>query len=200
MNPLTRDEMIDFCLKLGGTGCDFPFELDNNYCVARHSRSRKWFALIYCRNGELYINVKCDPMEAEFLRDTYRDVTPGYHMNKTHWNTIRIGGDVPREIICSMLETSYGLTAPKGKNVYAYYVYLMRCGDGSLYCGSTNDVKRREMVHNSGKGAKYTRSRLPVTLVYSEGFPDKSEALKREAAIKRFSKEEKTALIGAKAL
>lgn len=52
-----------------------------------------------------------------------------------------------------------------------YYVYLLRCGDGTLYTGYTNDLKRRLAVHNAGKGAKYTRSRLPVDLVYWEIFP-----------------------------
>ena len=61
----------------------------------------------------------------------------------------------------------------------SYYVYLLRCGDGSLYTGYTDDVERRLVVHQSGKGAKYTRSRLPVELVYSEELPDKSAALDR---------------------
>lgn len=77
----------------------------------------------------------------------------------------------------------------------AYYVYILRCGDGTLYTGSTNDVQRRLEVHRSGRGAKYTRSRLPVELVYREALPDKSAALRREAAIKRLSRGEKLALI-----
>ena len=77
----------------------------------------------------------------------------------------------------------------------SYYVYLLRCGDGSLYTGYTDDVERRLAVHQSGKGAKYTRSRLPVELVYSEELPDKSAALRREAAIKKLTREKKLALI-----
>ena len=77
----------------------------------------------------------------------------------------------------------------------SWYVYMLRCRDGSLYTGYTDDVSRRLSVHNSGNGAKYTRSRLPVTLVYQEELPDKSAALKREAAIKRLHKPEKEALI-----
>ena len=76
-----------------------------------------------------------------------------------------------------------------------YYVYLLRCGDGSLYTGYTDDVERRLAVHQSGKGAKYTRSRLPVELVYSEELPDKSAALRREAAIKKLPREKKLALM-----
>ena len=76
-----------------------------------------------------------------------------------------------------------------------YYVYLLRCGDGTLYAGFTNDLARRLAVHNAGRGAKYTRTRLPVELVYWENFPNKSSALKREYAIKRLSRAEKLSLI-----
>ena len=77
----------------------------------------------------------------------------------------------------------------------SWYVYMLRCRDGSLYTGYTDDVNRRLSVHNSGKGAKYTRSRLPVALAYQEELPDKSAALKREFAIKHLSKQEKESLI-----
>jgi len=78
-----------------------------------------------------------------------------------------------------------------------YIVYILRCGDGSLYTGITNDLEHRLAVHNSGKGAKYTRSRLPVELVYQEEFSDKSAALKREIAIKKLRKSQKEAMIQA---
>jgi len=80
----------------------------------------------------------------------------------------------------------------------SWYVYMLRCRDGSLYTGYTDDVQRRLHVHNSGKGAKYTRSRLPVILVYQEELPDKSAALKREIAIKQMRKPEKESLINEK--
>ena len=76
----------------------------------------------------------------------------------------------------------------------AWYVYLLRCGDGSLYTGSTSDVARRVAAHQAGKGAKYTRSHLPVELVYQEELPDQSAALRREAAIKRMTHRQKWAL------
>ena len=76
-----------------------------------------------------------------------------------------------------------------------YLVYILRCGDGTLYTGCTNDLSRRLAAHNAGKGAKYTRSRRPVELVYREEVPDKSAALRREAAIKGLSRGEKLALI-----
>ena len=77
----------------------------------------------------------------------------------------------------------------------AWWVYLLRCADGSLYCGMTDDVERRCAAHNSGRGAKYTRSRRPVEPVYREACATRSEALRREAAIKRLTRKEKLALI-----
>ena len=79
-----------------------------------------------------------------------------------------------------------------------WYVYMLRCSDNSLYTGSTTDLKRRESMHNSGKGAKYTKSRLPVRMVYSEPCEDKSQALKRECALKRLTKVQKEMLISGK--
>ncbi len=75
------------------------------------------------------------------------------------------------------------------------YVYMLRCADGTLYTGWTSDLARRVKAHNSGHGAKYTRSRTPVELVYSEELEDKPQALKREYAIKQLSREEKQKLI-----
>jgi len=76
-------------------------------------------------------------------------------------------------------------------------VYFVRCGDGTLYAGIARDAKKRAAVHNSGHGAKYTRSRLPVALVYRETCADKSEALRRECALKKLTRAEKEALIAA---
>ena len=70
-------------------------------------------------------------------------------------------------------------------------LYILRCGDGTLYTGITTDVERRLEEHGSGKGAKYTRGRAPLKLVYSEICGDHSTALKREAEIKKLSREEK---------
>lgn len=76
-----------------------------------------------------------------------------------------------------------------------FYVYILLCGDGTLYTGYTNDLERRLAVHNAGKGAKYTRSRLPVCLKHWEVLPNKSSALRRERAIKSLTRREKLALI-----
>lgn len=76
-----------------------------------------------------------------------------------------------------------------------WWVYILRCGDGSLYTGITKDVSARLAVHRSGKGAKYTRGRGPLELVYSEECPDKSTALKREFQIKELPRPQKLRLI-----
>jgi putative endonuclease len=73
----------------------------------------------------------------------------------------------------------------------------VRCRDGSLYCGWTTDVVARVQAHNAGRGARYTRSRLPVELVWWESCADRSAALRREAAIKRMTRRQKLALAAA---
>ena len=77
-----------------------------------------------------------------------------------------------------------------------YYIYILECSDKTLYTGYTNDLEKRVKAHNEGKGAKYTKSRLPVKLVYSEAFDDKKEAMSREWYIKhKLTREEKINLI-----
>lgn len=80
------------------------------------------------------------------------------------------------------------------------YVYMLGCADGSIYTGWTTDLERRVAMHNAGEGAKYTRSRRPVKLVYFEEFAEKSDALKREYAIKQLSRGEKMKLIAEREL
>lgn len=76
-----------------------------------------------------------------------------------------------------------------------HYAYMLRCKDNSIYSGYTTDLDRRLEVHNSGKGAKYTRARLPVKLEYFEEFEDKKEALKREREFKKYTHTEKEKII-----
>ena len=76
-----------------------------------------------------------------------------------------------------------------------WYVYILRCGDGTLYTGITTDVPRRLQMHRSGRGAKYTRGRQPLELVYREACEDHSQALKREWQIKQLPRAEKEKLI-----
>ncbi|CVK19752.1 GIY-YIG nuclease family protein [Sporomusa sphaeroides] len=75
------------------------------------------------------------------------------------------------------------------------YTYIVKCADGSLYTGWTTNLETRVTAHNSGRGARYTRSRLPVTLVYYELQPDESQARKREYAIKQLDRKDKEQLI-----
>ena len=82
----------------------------------------------------------------------------------------------------------------KTKAVTEHYAYLLRCADGTIYSGYTTDPERRAAEHNSGRGAKYTRSRLPVELVYYARYATRSAALKREAALKKLSHAEKLML------
>ncbi|MPM12809.1 hypothetical protein SDC9_59163 [bioreactor metagenome] len=77
----------------------------------------------------------------------------------------------------------------------SWYVYMLRCADGTLYTGSTDDTVRRLAVHNAGRGAKYTRGRLPAVLVYSEECATKAEALRREAAVKKLTRAQKIKLL-----
>ena len=76
-----------------------------------------------------------------------------------------------------------------------WYLYILRCGDGTLYTGITTNVEKRLETHRSGKGAKYTRGRNPLELVYRENCGSHSNALKREAAVKKLSREQKETLI-----
>ena len=75
------------------------------------------------------------------------------------------------------------------------FCYMLRCADGSLYTGWTKDLEQRLQTHNAGKGGKYTRSRLPVELVYREEFETKEEAMSREWHLKRLTRQEKLRLI-----
>ena len=75
------------------------------------------------------------------------------------------------------------------------YVYILRCSDDSLYTGWTNNLEKRIKAHSNGKGAKYTKARLPVELVYFEEFEDKIEAMRRDYAIKKLTRKEKLLLI-----
>ena len=76
------------------------------------------------------------------------------------------------------------------------YVYIVRCSDGTLYTGWTTDPQRRCRTHNLGKGARYTRSRRPVSLVYTEELPSREAALRREIEIKKMTRSQKEKLIG----
>ena len=79
----------------------------------------------------------------------------------------------------------------------AFYTYIVECADGTLYTGWTTDLEKRLAAHNNGTGAKYTRSRTPVKLVYYEEYPSQGEARSRECAIKQLNRQQKQVLIAA---
>ena len=116
---MTRRELIELCLVYPGSYEDYPFDDFTNpagsgtsWTVMRHRGNKKSFALIFERDG-LCVNLKCEPMRADFLRAAFPSaVTPAYHMNKTHWNTVR-PDLLSREDLTDMIEHSYDLTKPK---------------------------------------------------------------------------------------
>jgi predicted DNA-binding protein (MmcQ/YjbR family) len=113
---MTRRELIDYCLTYPDAFEDYPFhdgpKDGGSWTVMRHRLNKKGFAFIFEREG-LCVNLKCEPLRADFLRRLYQGVTPAYHMNKVHWNTVRIGSDVPEDALFDMIEHSYQLTSAK---------------------------------------------------------------------------------------
>ena len=114
---LTRRELIDYCLTYPDSYEDYPFDEDVSaegaWTVLRHRSNRKSFALVFVRNGILNINLKCEPMEAQFLRGVYpKTVIPAYHMNKEHWNGVLVTPELAEEELFSWIRQSYELTRP----------------------------------------------------------------------------------------
>ncbi|MDR2751336.1 MAG: MmcQ/YjbR family DNA-binding protein [Clostridiales bacterium] len=114
--PITRQEIIDYCLTFPAAYEDYPFDEmpgEDSTTVMRHRTNKKSFALIMNHNGKLHLNLKCDPLEADFLRQAFKGVMPGWHMNKEHWNSVVLGMDVPEDEIKRQIENSYDLIKPK---------------------------------------------------------------------------------------
>lgn len=113
---MTRQELIALCLEYPDAFEDYPFGGGEAggivWTVMRHITNKKTFAFIFERDG-LRVNLKCEPARADMLRQLFDGVTAGYHMNKTHWNTVRVDSDVPFNVLQEMLQESYRLTAPK---------------------------------------------------------------------------------------
>ena len=114
---MTRQDLIDFCLTFPAAYEDYPFDdpntTDNPWTIMRYKTNKKSFACIHVLRGRLCVNLKCDPLEADFLRGAFKDVEPGFHMNKTHWNTVYPDGDVPEDELHRMISNSYDLIKPK---------------------------------------------------------------------------------------
>jgi predicted DNA-binding protein (MmcQ/YjbR family) len=114
---MTRQNIINYCLTFPAAYEDYPFDDgmtdEAATAVMRHRVNKKSFAMIMNHGGKLYLNLKCDPFEADFLRQAFEGVIPGWHMNKTHWNSVIIGMDVPEEEIKRQIGNSYDLIKPK---------------------------------------------------------------------------------------
>ena len=107
----TRAEAIRACLALPGAYEDYPFD-DPNFTAIRHGGNHKIFALIFQRNGDIWINLKAEPLKVDFWRDAYPSVTFGWHMNKRHWISVILDGGMTAAEICPLIADSYLLTAP----------------------------------------------------------------------------------------
>lgn len=110
---MTRKQLIFLCLKFSDVYEDYPFNKRQSgilWTTIRHKENKKIFALIFERDKQLYINVKCEPQYIEEIRELKKDVFPGFHMNKSHWNTVRVNGDVSKKELAQMIEHSYSLT------------------------------------------------------------------------------------------
>ena len=108
---ITKDEAIRAAMSFPGTYTDYPF--DENWAAVRHSGSGKIFALIFCREGRVWINCKGTPEKNGIRRELYDAVVPAYHMNKVHWISIILDGSMNDEQIVMILSDSYELTKPK---------------------------------------------------------------------------------------
>lgn len=113
---MDKETLIKHCLAFGDAIETYPFQDKSysEYAVIRHKSNNKWFALVFFLDDVLYVNLKCHPVDAAILRDTYPFVTPAWHMNKSHWNKVD-AEKTPDDLLDSMIKTSFDLTAPKRK-------------------------------------------------------------------------------------
>lgn len=108
---LNRNDLRDYCMSMTGVYEEFPFGPQ----AAVYKVKAKMFALIPVDENPQTISLKCDPIEAAILRQNYESVIPGYHLNKKHWNTVTVNGDIEDEYIREMIEDSYILVKQKLK-------------------------------------------------------------------------------------
>lgn len=120
---MEEKELKEWIKELGEVTADCPFEEDFETQVFRHEKTRRWFGLwlkvpkkyIGGAEDEFCLNLKCPPQLSEILRQNYKGILPAYHMNKSHWITVRIGSDVPEEELRNLIRLSYDLTSKRGK-------------------------------------------------------------------------------------
>ena len=108
---MKKEKVINYFLSCPESYEDFPFGEE----ITIFKVKNKWFGLLVEREGNLQINLKCDPDEALILRDLFKSVLPGYHMNKKHWNTVILDGSIPEKEIEAMIYSSYVLIVEKLK-------------------------------------------------------------------------------------
>jgi len=111
---ITRSDVIEACMRLPGAYEDYPFD-DPGWTAMRHASNQKTFAFICERSGRIWVNVKAEPLRADFWRDAYAAVVPAYHMNKRHWVSIILDGSMTDDEIFALIEDSYVLTSPGRK-------------------------------------------------------------------------------------
>ncbi|MBX3093635.1 MAG: MmcQ/YjbR family DNA-binding protein [Cryobacterium sp.] len=108
---MTPDALAEFCLSLPHAIETFPFDAETS--VFKTSGNGKIFAITDLASDPLSVSLKCDPEESEALRAEYAQITPGYHLNKRHWVTIVLGGEVPDELVMALIRESHALVRPK---------------------------------------------------------------------------------------
>ena len=112
---MNKQMYLDWCRDIPGAIVDQPFEADFDTYIARHADTGKWFAAMLEHNGRQMVNLKCDPVESEFLQSVYQGVAPGYHMNKIHWISVYFESDVPDELLQQLTMVSFRLTDKRKK-------------------------------------------------------------------------------------
>ena len=110
---MTRETYLEFCAALEGVKVDQPFQMDFETSVARHEKNKKWFAILMRKDGSDFVNLKCEPLKGGMLRGMFKGIRPGWHMNKDHWISVDLVGDVPEEVLCRLTRDSHALTAPR---------------------------------------------------------------------------------------
>lgn len=106
---MTQRELISFSLTFPDAYQDMPFR-DKTSIAIRHKSNKRIFALFLSFHDQKAVNLKCDPMQADFYRSIYKQVVPGWHMNKTHWNTVLFENGLEKTVLEEMIRLSYQLT------------------------------------------------------------------------------------------
>lgn len=114
-DSVNKQTYLDWCRQIPGAIVDQPFEGDFETYIARHGDTSKWFAAVLKHDGRSLVDLKCDPIESEFLQSVYRGITPGYHMNKTHWISVYFDSDISDDLLRQLTLNSFRLTDMRKK-------------------------------------------------------------------------------------